>query len=222
MLVACCLRMQCVACAALLQAIVTILKQLPLTDYARLVQWILKYSKNAKVCCHGIVELCDVSLFATKLQLLCCVEFVQGLSFVGFCYLETKICDICHCLFTSCTSFLDTWVVHTSTVPHRMCHVKAVEWRTVQHWKTSKNDFCCVLSKWWFVLCQIAYRVFGVDVVSAILDEPEQPHSIGTLLHYIFIYWCSSVVKICKLSAVTYLFLLINLLVMIICCQLIS
>jgi len=27
----------------------TVLKQLPVTDYARMIQWILKYAKNSKV-----------------------------------------------------------------------------------------------------------------------------------------------------------------------------
>jgi len=35
---------------ALFQAIMTVLKQLPVTEYARMIQWILKYAKNAKVC----------------------------------------------------------------------------------------------------------------------------------------------------------------------------
>jgi len=46
----------------------TMLKQLPVTDYAHMVQWILKYTKNAKVCLFDRVIV--------ELQLTECIDIV--------------------------------------------------------------------------------------------------------------------------------------------------
>jgi len=42
------------------------MKQLPLTDYARMLQWILKYTKNTKVhSWHSCLQCFDTVVWAT-------------------------------------------------------------------------------------------------------------------------------------------------------------